>query len=113
MADDNKTGLFRSIAKTVSEVKKTVADSYGASQLKIKVDDGLTKTKHYLDEKGITEKASVASEKVGDVLDTVSGTKQLELVEERLALQTQYNNILAAKLEEALQRIEALEKLNK
>ena len=43
-------------------------------------------------------------------MDVISGKKLLELVEQRLELQAQYNDVLATKLDEALQRIAALER---
>ena len=54
--------------------------------------------------------AKTAASAVGDGMDVVSGKKVLELVEQRLELQSQYNDVLATKLEEALQRIDVLEK---
>ena len=55
------------------------------------------------------ESAKTAAGVVGEGMDVVSGKKLLELVEQRLELQAQYNDVLAMKLEEALQRIAALE----
>lgn len=55
------------------------------------------------------ETAKVTADYVGEGFDVASGKKILNLVEERLELQMQYNNVLAVKLEEALNRIEALE----
>ncbi len=46
---------------------------------------------------------------VGEGFDVVSGKKLLQLIEERLERQMQYNDILATKLEEALRRIADLE----
>lgn len=66
-------------------------------------------TKQYLEDKGVTQKVDEASKYAGDHFDTVSGIKQFKLVEERLELQNQYNDILAQKLEEALSRISELE----
>ncbi len=66
-------------------------------------------TKKFLDEKGITETVSNVTGAVDDGLDALSGKKILDLVEEHLARQAKYNDILATKLEEALQRIEVLE----
>ena len=57
-----------------------------------------------------TAAAKTVSAKTSEVLDTVSGQKILEHMEERNVLQDKYNDILATKLEEALHRIEVLEK---
>ncbi len=48
-------------------------------------------------------------DKASDCLDSMSGQKIYDVVQERLAVQDQYNDVLASKLHEALQRIEALE----
>ncbi len=53
----------------------------------------------------------VAVDAVKEGLDSVSGQKMYDLVQERLAVQDQYNDVLAAKLHEALERIEALESI--
>lgn len=66
-------------------------------------------TKRFLDGKGITEHVSKAYDTTQQHLDAVSGAKIRRLVEERLELQEKYNDILATKLFEALQKIEALE----
>ena len=47
--------------------------------------------------------------KVNSSLDTVSGAKLLAEVREMVSLQEKYNDVLATKLEEALQRIQVLE----
>ncbi len=78
-------------------------------QAKSKVTEATNKTKGLLDDYGVTDKVNAASDTVGEHLDTISGAKQLQLVEERLALQSQYNDILAQKLDEALDRINELE----
>lgn len=62
---------------------------------------------HAIDVASDTTKSTAGA--VGEGFDVVSGKKLLQLVEERLELQTQYNDILATKLEEALRRIAALE----
>lgn len=62
-----------------------------------------------LDDTKVPEFLSKTSAAVSDGFDTVTGEKILKLVEERLAIQAKYNDILATKLDEALRRIEALE----
>ena len=57
-----------------------------------------------------SETAKSAAGSVGEGFDVVSGKKILDLVEQRLELQARYNDVLATKLEEALQRIDVLEK---
>lgn len=51
----------------------------------------------------------VAVDAVKEKLDSATGQKMYDLVKERLAVQDQYNDVLASKLHEALQRIEKLE----
>lgn len=70
-------------------------------------------SKKFLDKKGVTEKVNNVTQVTGDKFDTVSGYKMFKLVEERLEIQNSYNDILAEKLEEALQRIAELEVLLK
>ena len=56
-----------------------------------------------------TDSAKTAVDAVGDGFDVVSGKKIMALLEERLELPAQYNDVLATKLEEALGRIATLE----
>ena len=90
-----------------------------------KIDEGKRAVEKELKESGVTdfleEKIDEASKtEVGkkvlelqkdasEGMDKISGKKLLDIVEERLALQDQYNDILATKLDEALKRIEKLE----
>jgi hypothetical protein len=52
----------------------------------------------------------LAVDTVKETLDSVSGQKMYDFVQERLSVQDQYNDVLASKLHEALQRIDALER---
>lgn len=70
-------------------------------------------SKKFLDDKGVTQKVNQATQVAGEKFDTVSGHKMFKLVEERLEVQNTYNDLLAEKLEEALQRISQLESLLK
>ena len=94
--------------KKLGKAAEAIKEDYKKSDLKQQVDEAASQTKEFLDEKGVTEKASKAYDATQDHLDTVAGTKLLQLVEERLELQAKYNDILATKLQEAIQRIEAL-----
>jgi len=53
--------------------------------------------------------AGDALDAAGGFLDVAAGRRMYNLVQERLDLQSRYNDILAYKLEEALKRIAALE----
>ena len=50
-----------------------------------------------------------AAEAVVDRLDQVTGKQLVELLEERLRIQDEYNDVLATRLAEALERIASLE----
>lgn len=58
----------------------------------------------------IWEHVGTAKEQAGHHLDTISGKAMYDLVRDRLELQDRYNNLLASKLQEALERIDELEK---
>ncbi len=58
----------------------------------------------------VGQTAARTSEEVGKQLDAISGAAILKLVEERLEIQSRYNDVLATKLNEALERIEQLER---
>ena len=74
----------------------------------------MKKTKQFCDDKGITEKAIKVGNKVNAGKKTFTGEKALEELTKIINLQNCYNDLLATKLEEALQRIEVLEqKLDK
>lgn len=112
MADDffkSATGWLKKATETASDVAETVKNEYEKSGAKDKVDKKTKQAKVFLDETGVSDKAAEISSNVSEHLDAVSGKKILDLVEERLELQSSYNDILATKLEEALNRIETLE----
>jgi hypothetical protein len=94
------------IADSAAAIAK---DKYERSGLKSTLATASKTTKEFLDSTGVTDAAGRAAEVTGDHLDTLSGAKLLALVEERLAIQSKYNDILATKLEEALDRIKRLE----
>ncbi len=58
----------------------------------------------------VTQVVKVGGGKISDGIDVMSGQRMFDLVQERMAVQDQYNDVLASKLYEALQRIERLEK---
>ncbi len=112
MNEKDKAGLllkFRKVAKAGHEIISSVKGQYEGSAAKTRVDEASAQVKQFLDEKGISQKAAQVGSTVTDHFDTISGQKLLALVQGRLEIQMQYNNILATKLEEALSRISALE----
>lgn len=97
--------------KTVMDEKgytETLEHSYSTASKAISDNADYLKAK--MDEHGITEKIDSATVYTKDKIDIITAQKHLNLVEERLTLQMRYNDILATKLDEALKRIEALEK---
>lgn len=84
-----------------------------AKDLKLRFAELARDSKKYLDDKGVTQKVNNVSQVASEQFDTVSGHKVFKLVEERLEIQNNYNDLLAEKLEEALQRIAELEMLIK
>lgn len=68
------------------------------------------KAKETIAQSAVVESAAKASRIAGEHFDTLSGAAVLQLVEERLELQARYNDLLATKLDEALERIAQLEK---
>jgi predicted nucleic acid-binding Zn-ribbon protein len=102
--------LLRSASDSAGEAVKEAKEKYEQSLLKAKLDQAAEQTQKVLDETGISEFAGRVSKSANEQLDSVSGAKMLALVEERLQIQDHYNDILATKLQEALDRIEELEK---
>ncbi|HYX34120.1 MAG TPA: hypothetical protein VE954_13510 [Oligoflexus sp.] len=104
------TDLLNSASDSVGEAVKDAKEKYEASMLKSKLDQAAEHTQKALDKTGVPELLGHVSQAAGEQLDAISGAKILALVEERLQLQDRYNDILAAKLQEALDRIDQLEK---
>lgn len=109
--------FLKKAKETVTEVAEKTVDELEKAGTLDEIRKTQTNVKKYMDDKGITEKAEQSLSKAKEIsdvasehLDQVSGKKILETVEHRLEMQTEYNDLLATKLEEALSRIEALEK---
>jgi hypothetical protein len=62
-----------------------------------------------LEQRGVKQAIKETSVAVGGKLDEVTGKRLLELVEHRLQMQDLYNDVLATRLAEALDRISRLE----
>jgi len=62
-----------------------------------------------LDQRGVKEAVGKAAGAFSDKLDQVTGKQLVELLETKLRRQDEYNDILATRLAEALNRIAALE----
>lgn len=101
--------LIRTTSETLGTAAREASKRYQDSEIKTEVDKHAKSAKQWMDDKGLTETLSTIKGFTDDKLDTISGQKVLQLVQERLVIQEQYNNILATKLEEALDRIKSLE----
>ncbi|MBI3429053.1 MAG: hypothetical protein HY050_03140 [Actinobacteria bacterium] len=99
----------RAVGKIASSAAKLAKESYERSGVSSKVSAASKTTKEFLDNTGVTDAATRLANATDDHLDTISGAKLLALVEEKLAIQSKYNDILATKLEEALDKIKRLE----
>ncbi len=102
-------GFFDGTTSKVGEMYKTAQDSFEQSKAKSKIDGTVSKTKDFLDEKGVTKKLASVAKTADEHLDVLSGQKILKQVEETLLLQEKYNDILATKLDEAISKIAELE----
>jgi hypothetical protein len=110
--------LLNRTKESVSEIKDKTLQELEISGTLDELKKKREEVKEYMDQNGITEKAEFGISKAkeysdiaGEHLDQASGKKILELVEQRLNLQTDYNDLLATKLDEALSRIKELENL--
>lgn len=101
---------LRHAVKVVADAADSVASNFANSQVGAKVADAARSANREFQNSAVKQKLVDVQEGVSDHLDTLSGAKILQLVEERLEVQAKYNDILATKLDEALQRLAALEK---
>ena len=62
-----------------------------------------------LEQKGVFDAIESATEAVGDKFGQITGKRLVEMLEEKLRLQDQYNDVLATRLAEALERIATVE----
>ena len=88
-----------------SAVVEAGADAYAGSRLESLV----SYVGEGLDDRGVFDAIETATGAVGDKIGQVTGKRLMEMLEEKLKLQDQYNDVLATKLAEALDRIAKLE----
>ena len=88
-----------------SAVVEAGADAYTGSRLESLV----SYVGEGLDERGVFDAIETATDAVGNKIGQVTGKRLMEMLEEKLKLQDQYNDVLATKLAEALDRIAKLE----
>ena len=101
--------FFEKVKKTATNFADTTVEELEKSGTLDEIKKHKESVEKKMDEMGITAKAKEISDITSGHLDQISGKKILEVVEQRLEMQTEYNDILASKLEEALKRIEKLE----
>jgi len=102
-----KDTLKRLTDATKSKVKEQ-ADS--GEQLVSKAKDLATDVQSKYVESGAKEKVDAFQSQISRTFDEISGEAMYQLVQERLAEQDRFNDLLATKLHEALERISKLEK---
>lgn len=102
-------GLFDNAKEIISSKSTELIDSNPKlKEHAKKISEGVSSA--YV-ESGVKKHLETAITKSGEQLDVLSGQAMYELVQERLALQDRYNDLLATKLHEALERISELEKI--
>jgi len=97
--DKSKELTSKALDATV-DAAKTVGNKTGEL-----VDD----TSKAYQESFVKEKLDVVSSSTSHQFDVLTGQKMYDLVQERLSIQSEINDALAYKLQEALNRIEKLE----
>ena len=109
-----KRGFDRVLGDTLDVIRKGVdqvkpyTDPY-TKPVEKAIERGIGEAGYFLDEKGVTKKVQEIGGTVSEHFDVVSGKKILDEVQKRLAKQDAYNDALATKLFEALERIKVLE----
>jgi hypothetical protein len=95
-------GMAASVASTAAAAGGTVVSKTGLGTAVGYLDSTL-------EQRGVKQAFGSAAGAVVDRLDQVTGKQLVELLEERLRMQDEYNDVLATKLAEALERIATLE----
>ena len=95
-------GIATSVASTAAAAGGTVVSKTGLGTAVGYLDSTL-------EQRGVKQAFGSAAGAVVDRLDQVTGKQLVELLEERLRMQDEYNDVLATKLAEALERIASLE----
>ncbi len=101
-------GTLKGITDTTKNKVNKVVDSNRKPVTKAR--DLATDAKRRYVESGAKGKVDAVQSQVSGKLDEISGQTMYQLVQDRLAEQDRFNDILATKLHEALERISDLEK---
>ena len=113
MSDKKKSkakNIIKNVGGIISGTAESIKHRIEDSDIAKKADSGKEAVKNVLDDTGISSTYDKVKDGTSHQFDTISGKKILDIVEEQVALQSQYNDILATKLDEALKRIAKLEK---
>ena len=104
----NRRRTIKGLADVAKNIPNQVVDTARKPVRKVKdvVNDGQSK---YL-ESGAKGKVDALQSRVSGKFDEVSGQAMYHLVQERLAEQDRFNDLMATKLHEALKRISDLER---
>ena len=101
--------LGASGAGKATEVARGAADIGKSAYSGSKLESTISFVDGELDQRGIKKAVTETAGAVVDKLDELTGKRLVELFEKRLKLQDEYNDILATRLAEALERISNLE----
>ncbi|WP_417804666.1 hypothetical protein [Thalassospira lucentensis] len=102
------SGIFNEAKTRAGKASDKVRATAGKTANELKVAERINQVRTTVDT-NTPEFVKSTAGKVGSSFDTVTGAKLLEEVRAMVVLQEKYNDVLATKLEEALQRIEILE----
>ena len=102
-AIDAGASLVSGVAEHASNAGELIATKTGLDRAVEFIDD-------QLDDRGVKKAVGSAVDAVSDRFDQVTGKQLVELLEERLRIQDEYNDVLASRLADALERIAAIEK---
>jgi hypothetical protein len=102
------TSIFEDAKQEASGMADRVMDSTSRMAREYKVSERIENIRLSMDE-NTPDLVKDVSKRMGDSVDVLTGVKLLEVVQEMLQAQEEYNDILATKLDEALTRIAVLE----
>ncbi|MGE4519929.1 MAG: hypothetical protein AB7E04_10535 [Desulfobacteraceae bacterium] len=95
--------------ESASKLANATSQKYDQSIAKEKINCLVSATNKKYEEIGVKEKVNTITDKVTEHFDVISGQAMFQAIQDYLVKQEQYNNVLASKLVEALDRIRQLE----
>ena len=100
--------IFKRLTDSIKNTVEQQVDT--GRELANKAQDLASDVQRKYEESGAKKKVDAIQSQVSGTLDELSGQAMYQLVQERLAEQDRFNDLLATKLHEALERISKLEK---